>query len=97
MGTKVRIQMLPNLERILGPELGVKTAINTRAEEAAAIARDLAPVSSGNYRDSIAVDGNELVATDWKAHWIEWGSIHNRAYAVLRNAATQVASRIVID
>jgi hypothetical protein len=46
----------------------------------------------GSYRDSIQVietDEGEvyLAATDWKAHWIEYGSVHNPVLAPLRRGA----------
>jgi hypothetical protein len=71
--------------------------LRKRAEEAADIARDTAPVESGRYRDSIEVDvdGDEvkLLTTSRIGHLVEWGSINNPAHATLRNAAAEVADR----
>lgn len=99
MSTKVQIKMVPGFERILDREPGVKRLMRRRAEEAASIAKSLAPVATGDYRDSIGVDedidGVKLVATDFKAHWIEWGTVRTRAFAPLRTAARKVADRFV--
>ncbi len=65
------------------------------AEKIAARARDLAPVDTGAYRDSIGVDrtqrrdrsGHEVVARDRKAHWIEFGSEGRAPQRVLGRAA----------
>lgn len=97
MATRLRLTMIPGFEKLLAADAAVQELEHERAEQAAAIARDLAPVESGDYRNGIEADGNMLNATDWKSHWIEWGSEHNPAHAVLRNAAAQVASRLVED
>lgn len=90
------LRMVPGFEKILEAEAGVKAVERAAAEEAATIARANAPAETGAYRDGIGVDeeGN-LVATDWKSHWIEWGSQHNQAFATLRNAAREVAATVV--
>lgn len=56
-------------------------------------AKSLAPVgATGNYRDGIEVvvapDGVHVAATDYKSHWIEWGTRDPRrpAKAVIRRA-----------
>lgn len=96
MSTKFKLVMVPGFEKVLEREAGVKAAQRAAAERAAEIAQENAPVESGDYRDGIGVDDDgNLVATDWKSHWIEWGSEHNRAFATLRNAAREVASRVV--
>lgn len=93
--TKVRIVMNPAYRQILAANPSVQLVVRSKAEEAAGIARDLAPVATGAYRDSIQVEqeGSDalLVATDFKAHWIEWGTIRTRAFATLRSAAQRVA------
>lgn len=95
-GTKCQILMVPHFEALLAGEEGVKEVIHSAAELAMEVALAEAPVGdSGDYRDGIGVEDNELVATDWKSHWIEWGSVNNRAYAVLRNAAREVAAKVV--
>jgi HK97 gp10 family phage protein len=59
-------------------------------------AQAIAPVDSGDYRDSIKVgvaeqgdDGLEITvySDDWKANFIEWGTTNNPAWAPLRRAA----------
>jgi hypothetical protein len=68
------------------------------AERAAETARSLAPVDSGDYRDSIHVqpepDGATLYTDDFAGHLIEWGSRNNRSYRVLSNAALANASKV---
>jgi hypothetical protein len=63
------------------------------AEQAAELARADAPVSSGNYRDSInagAVDDDVLLWTDSPyGALIEWGSEDTPVFATLRTAAEQ--------
>lgn len=99
MSTKVRIDMVPGYRQILNAEPGVKLVLRARAEAAAQIAKGIAPVQTGKYRDSIGVEqdltGISLVATDFKANWIEKGTIHMRAFAPLRTAARKVASRVI--
>lgn len=101
MSTKVTIKMVPGYPRILQETLSVRAVERMEAERAAEIARATAPRQTGRYRDSIAVEEEAgkvaLVARDFKAHWIEWGTVRTRAYATLRNAAAQVASHIRED
>lgn len=67
------------------------------AEAIASAARGLAPVDEGDYRDSITaevgqgdkgVEGN-VFSEDYKAGFVEFGTIHNPAYAPLRRGAEQ--------
>ncbi len=59
-------------------------------------ARGLAPVKTGDYQSSITVtdaeDGNGVwvVATDWKAGFIEFGTTNNPAWAPLLRGAESV-------
>lgn len=92
--TRVRLKLAPNFAQILERQLDVRSILHEKAEEAAEIARSTAPVDSGRYRDSIEVDDNQLVSTDWKAHFIEFGTIHNRAMRTLTNAAARVARTV---
>lgn len=76
------------------------------ADEAAAVARTLAPVREGDYRDSIeglsgfnddGIASGRLVATDWKAHWIEAGTGQpgpTPPYRVLGRAVEAIAGRV---
>lgn len=95
MGTKVRIQIASDIARILGTQRDVQAIEHDRAEQALTIARDIAPVDTGDYVESLDVDGNELFTDDPMGHLVEWGSVNNRAYAVLRQASSQVATRLV--
>lgn len=95
MGTKVRIQIASDIARILGAQRDVQAIEHDRAEQALTIARDIAPVATGHYVESLDVDGNELFTDDPMGHLVEWGSVNNRAYAVLRQASSQVAARLV--
>lgn len=95
--TKVRVQMVPGYQAVLAAEPSVKVALRVRAEAAAGLARSSAPVLSGAYRDSIDVDGTDLVATDFKANWIEKGTARFRARRTLTNAAQAVADRIRVE
>jgi hypothetical protein len=58
------------------------------AEKAKTLAESFSPVRTGAYQRSFVVveDGGNvyLANTDWKAHWIEWGSAHNTAKAPIR-------------
>lgn len=93
--TKVRIVLQPNLPTILNRQTDVRLIVRTKAEQAADIARSIAPRVTGAYANSIGVeqetDGVRLEATDFKAHWIEWGTIYTRAHATLRSASQRVA------
>ncbi len=81
----------PTVERqiALSPEVG--GVLHERAVEGAAIARSLAPVDEGDYRDGIeavsGVEGDSQVgrvnANDWKSHLIEFGTIHAPTFAIL--------------
>ena len=66
------------------PDLLAKLAPHARA--VAEQARQLAPDETGAYRRSIQVDGNRVLTTDPFGHLVEWGSVHNPAYAPLRRA-----------
>lgn len=93
--TKVRLRWVPNRDRVLARDSHVERVLHRQAEKGADIARTLAPVDTGRYRDSIVADGPNLEATDFKAHWIEWGTLRRRAHATLRTAARRVADRVV--
>lgn len=97
--TKVKILMVPGYQLILARNPAVRVELRARAETAARIAKGLAPVLTGAYRDSIGVEegalGPELVATDFKAGWIEFGTVKTRAFAPLRTAARKVATRLI--
>jgi hypothetical protein len=95
--TKIRLKFVPNLAQVLGGQADVKAIAHERAEEALTVAQDIAPVTTGHYRDSLQVKDNQLLTDDPMGHLVEWGSAHNRAYAVLRQAADEVATRVEED
>jgi hypothetical protein len=73
------------------------------AEAGAAYARNIAPVYSGRYRDSIEAlpsrqEGGEWVGafgTDWFTwHFVEYGSAKNQPHRVLGQAAVHVADQV---
>lgn len=73
------------------------------AERVAEEARRMAPVVTGDYRDSIeaviADDGGErvgrVVARDWKAGFIEFGVYGRPVHAPIRRAAEATGLRVV--
>lgn len=83
-----------NIGNLLQKDEKILAPIQEKVEDAAEIARGLAPVVTGAYRDSIAadqvLDGDKLIsrlfATDFKAHWIEFGTSRMPAMAILRQA-----------
>jgi hypothetical protein len=87
---------VPNMKGIaaLGLTPMMREALRRRGEAAAEQARVTAPYQSGNYRDSIGVDiivedGTavaRLLASDFKASWIEFGTVKWPAHRTLRNA-----------
>lgn len=96
MGTKVKIAMVPGYAAILGRDVAVHAIEHERAEQALEIAQANAPITTGHYEESLEVEDNVLRSTDPMAHLVEWGSVNNRAYATLREAAGEVA-RLVED
>ena len=66
------------------------------AEKVAALARAIAPVNTGQYRDGIVaqktIGGARVLASDQKSTWIEFGipSRNHEAHFVLRRAAEAV-------
>lgn len=79
-------------------------AIGRKAIEAAQIATVIAPVNTGEYRDSIeaSLSVNErgysiglVTASDWKSLWIEFGTSKGfPAYACLRRAVQAVGGKV---
>jgi hypothetical protein len=95
--TKVRLKLVPQFQQVMERNPGIAATLNVRARGAAMYARTIAPVASGDYRNSIGVEGTTLVATDFKAHWVEWGTVLHRAHATLRTAARRFADRLRED
>jgi O-succinylbenzoate synthase len=92
--TTVDLRMVAGYQQILEELPSTQLVLHTNATFAAAHARSIAPVVSGDYRDSIEAEGPDLVATDFKAHWIEFGTVRTRAQAVLRTAARLFCTRL---
>jgi len=91
----------PNLARELEREPSTNTALSEAAGQARAEAQRIAPVEhpgGGAYRDGIVVDevGGvvRLDATDWKSHWVEWGSVNNPVFAPLRRGVRGAGFRL---
>lgn len=71
-------------------------AVSAIADQIKERAQAIAPVRTGSYRDSIEVelardDATGVLmarvnATDFKSHWIEFGTIDTPAFAPLRRA-----------
>lgn len=80
------------------PQMAAK--LKHSADEAAEAARGLAPVRTGDYRDSI--EGQSLpsegkarvVAKDFKSIWLEFGTIHTPTFATLRRGVEAAGLRI---
>ena len=75
-----------------------KAMIDETAERALAEMQRIAPVDSGDYRDSLGMtpaserpDGTvaaELWSDSWYWHFIEFGTIHNPPHRVFERAVT---------
>lgn len=81
-----------NLDEVIQDE--AKTGLERAANSVASEARRIAPVATGDYRDSLrAVSDDDSIraeSDDFAAHLIEWGSATNPVYAPLRTAAAGV-------
>ena len=71
------------------------------AGKIAALAKAIAPVETGRYRDGIKFEktplGARVIATDQKSTWIEFGipSRNHEAHFVLRRAAEAVGLKFI--
>ena len=78
----------PALERRLRESAEMRAAMRRSAEAAVEEAQRLAPVDTGEYRNSIKVvdtgSGVRIVADDDKASYIEFGTEDTPAFAPLR-------------
>ena len=92
-----RMRFIPNSANIkrLGRTEEMLVYMGFRAESAAAAAQAIAPVATGAYRDSIEAQAGfaenlaigRVVAKDFKAGWIEFGTYKWPAHATLRLGA----------
>lgn len=84
-------QCIPMIKR----SKDLQDSLGSAANKIADTAKSIAPVRTGAYRDSIeGIDGLEksevlgrVIAKDFKAHWIEFGTTDTPTFAVLRKAA----------
>lgn len=78
----------PSLERRLRESAAMRAAMRRAAEAAVPEVQGLAPVDTGEYRNSIKVvdtpTGARIVADDDKASHIEFGTEDTPAFAPLR-------------
>lgn len=84
------------LQKQIAENKAVQDELKRRAEALAEYARSIAPVKTGEYRDSIAVvptpegSGWRVEATDYKAVWIEFGTVDEPEKRVLGRAAQHI-------
>lgn len=87
-----------NFPKAFGHDPEYQNGLAGVAKAAAGAAKSFAPVETGAYRDSIQVvedDGKVYVsAFDFKALWIENGSIHNTPSAPLRRGVRAVGLKL---
>ncbi len=88
----------PDFLRELAEEPGYRDALRQQAEGVRSQVRLIAPIESGDYRDSIVVTEDEqgvyVGSTDFAAHIVEWGSANNPPYAPLRRGVTGAGLRL---
>lgn len=93
---EIRVDLIPDLDEVIGKHDHVQAAAKEAAEATAAHARSLAPVRSGRYARSISVErtrrGWRVVSSDPIAAHVEFGvpSRGIRAHFVFRRAAKAV-------
>ena len=87
----MKFQLDRRLEAELSRSPALRTFLLEEAERVKKLAEAEAPDHTGFYKSRFAVDadadGVTIGNTDPFAHLVEWGSIHNPAYAPLRRAA----------
>jgi len=100
-------RFVPNPKAVEQLERGfaMQAHLKQRADEVAAEAKRIAPVETGAYRDSIeGVAGldesgrmvGRALAADWKANFIELGTIHQAAMHILSSAAERLGYRVEV-
>lgn len=91
----------PKCEELLKRTPQMVARLKVAADDSAEAARGIAPVMTGEYRDSIegeagienGVAKGRVNAHNFKAHWIEFGTRYWPAHAVLRRAVESVGLR----
>lgn len=84
----------PNFEEELLHSPFARDLVEELADRAAERARQIVPVESGDLRDSIEGDvvldsrgfTGRVNAFDWKAHFVEFGTVRRRARPFIRPA-----------
>lgn len=93
----------PLAERKLASWSGMIPELDAIVKAAESVAVATAPIESGRYKESISSDVGfdqrgkiigRLRADDWKAIWIEYGTIKTPAHATLRRAMESLGLRI---
>lgn len=86
----------PNFVRQFEQERSYKDLRNEAAERTLRVARTIAPVRTGSYRDSLYVneETGSLCSSDFFAAGIEFGSVNNPAYAPCRRAVRAAGYRL---
>lgn len=105
---KVRFIPNPRFEQEIAREVEYVAGLTARAEVIKDRAQQIAPVRKtdlerkpppGSYKRGLKVKviGPHvyLAGTDFKSHWIEWGSVNNREFAVIRRACLESGLRIL--
>jgi hypothetical protein len=87
-----------NFQKQLVREAAYQRGLMNKAEDAAQAAKSFAPVRTGAYRDSIKAhrDAEDVYvsAFDFKANWIEFGSVNNPPSAPLRRGVAAAGLKL---
>lgn len=107
LSTVAKFVFNPKLIEYLKRSPQLLEVMKVQAEAAAARTEEIAPVGHSkageHYKDMIeadfGIDGGVVTgrvnAKKFTSHFIEFGTIHNRAYAVLRRAAESLGLKFV--
>lgn len=84
-----RFTYVPNYFGIfsLARHIGVNRALGYKASRIALVAKSIAPVRTGEYRDSIGTSGNRVYAAARHSKYVEFGTGDTPVFAPLRRAA----------
>jgi hypothetical protein len=88
----------PDFIKEMTSDAEFKQGLKDATEPAKTIAEQIAPVLTGAYRDAFVIVEEEgeirFGNTDWKAHFIEWGTEEQPPQAILRRSASSAGLRI---
>ena len=97
MSEDTSIQLIANLESVLHQFPIVQSKTEEACNKIAEIAREIAPVVTGAYRDGIIVQKSNtgsgvwrVFASDQKSSWVEYGTSTEPGQFIMRTA-TQIA------